>query len=88
MADKPHLNLIDTGSMCNNEINNLWIITDGSGGMDEVSVSILSRSETRKGDTFKYAWVMDSPLRTKEREVLQSILHLKSWNLKVFLHFD
>ena len=79
MADKPHLNLIVTGHIDNGKSTTMGHFLMDLGVVDERTIaSHASESEkTGKGDTFKYAWVMDN-IKDEKREVLQSILHSKN----------
>lgn len=71
MADKAHLNLIVTGHIDNGKSTTMGHFLMDLGVVDERTISQhASESEkTGKGDTFKYAWVMDNIKDERERGI-------------------
>ena len=62
MADKDHLNLIITGHIDNGKSTTMGHFLMDLGIVDERTIAAHAKEseETGKGDTFKYAWVMDN----------------------------
>ena len=62
MADKSHLNLIITGHIDNGKSPTMGHFLMDLGVVDERTIAAHAKEseETGKGDTFKYAWVMDN----------------------------
>ena len=62
MADKDHLNLIVTGHIDNGKSTTMGHFLMDLGVVDERTIAAHAKEseETGKGDTFKYAWVMDN----------------------------
>tara|TARA_Y100001949_G_scaffold169854_1_gene170313 strand:- start:2271 stop:3569 length:1299 start_codon:yes stop_codon:yes gene_type:complete len=62
MADKDHLNLIVTGHIDNGKSTTMGHFLMQMGVVDERTIAAHAKEseETGKGDTFKYAWVMDN----------------------------
>ena len=62
MADKDHLNLIVTGHIDNGKSTTMGHFLMDLGIVDERTIAAHAKEseETGKGDTFKYAWVMDN----------------------------
>jgi len=62
MADKSHLNLIITGHIDNGKSTTMGHFLMDLGVVDERTIAAHAKEseETGKGDTFKYAWVMDN----------------------------
>ena len=62
MADKDHLNLIITGHIDNGKSTTMGHFLMDLGVVDERTIAAHAKEseETGKGDTFKYAWVMDN----------------------------
>ena len=62
MADKEHLNMIITGHIDNGKSTTMGHFLMDLGVVDERTIAAHAKEseETGKGDTFKYAWVMDN----------------------------
>ena len=62
MADKDHLNLIITGHIDNGKSTTMGHFLMDLGIVDERTIAAHAKEseETGKGDSFKYAWVMDN----------------------------
>ena len=62
MADKEHLNMIITGHIDNGKSTTMGHFLMDLGVVDERTIAQHAKEseETGKGDTFKYAWVMDN----------------------------
>jgi len=62
MADKDHLNMIITGHIDNGKSTTMGHFLLDLGVVDERTISAHAKEseETGKGDSFKYAWVMDN----------------------------
>jgi elongation factor 1-alpha len=71
MADKPHLNLIVTGHVDHGKSTTMGHFLFDMGAVDQRTIEEYAREseKTGKGDTFKYAWVMDSLKDERERGV-------------------
>ena len=62
MADKDHMNMIITGHIDNGKSTTMGHFLLDLGVVDERTISAHAKEseETGKGDSFKYAWVMDN----------------------------
>ena len=62
MAEKEHLNMIITGHIDNGKSTTMGHFLMDLGVVDERTIAAHAKEseETGKGDTFKYAWVMDN----------------------------
>ena len=62
MADKDHLNMIITGHIDNGKSTTMGHFLLDLGVVDERTIAAHAKEseETGKGDSFKYAWVMDN----------------------------
>ncbi len=71
MADKPHLNLIVTGHIDNGKSTTMGHFLMDLGVVDERTITqhATESEKTGKGDTFKYAWVMDNIKDERERGI-------------------
>ena len=71
MADKPHLNLIVTGHVDHGKSTTMGHFLFDMGAVDQRTIEEYAKEseKTGKGDTFKYAWVMDSLKDERERGV-------------------
>ncbi len=71
MADKPHLNLIVTGHVDHGKSTTMGHFLFDMGAVDQRTIDEYAKEseKTGKGDTFKYAWVMDSLKDERERGV-------------------
>ena len=87
MANKDHLNLIITGHIDNGKSTTMGHFLMDLGVVDERTIQSHAEESEKigKGDTFKYAWVMDN-IKTRENVVSQSIWHFKSDTAKDDIH--
>jgi elongation factor 1-alpha len=71
MANKPHLNLIVTGHVDHGKSTTMGHFLFDMGAVDQRTIDEFAKEseKTGKGDTFKYAWVMDSLKDERERGV-------------------
>ncbi len=71
MANKPHLNLIVTGHVDHGKSTTMGHFLFDMGAVDRRTIDEYAKEseKTGKGDTFKYAWVMDSLKDERERGV-------------------
>ncbi|MDA4111471.1 MAG: translation elongation factor EF-1 subunit alpha [Thaumarchaeota archaeon] len=71
MAVKPHLNLIVTGHVDHGKSTSMGHFLFDMGAVDQRTIDEFAKEseKTGKGDTFKYAWVMDSLKDERERGV-------------------
>lgn len=86
MADKDHLNLIITGHIDNGKSTTMGHFLMDLGVVDERTIaSHAAESEkTGKGDTFKYAWVMDNIKDERERGITIDLAFQKFETKKYF----
>ncbi len=86
MATKPHLNLIVTGHIDNGKSTTMGHFLMDMGLVDERTIaSHAAESEkTGKGDTFKYAWVMDNIKDERERGITIDLAFQKFETPKYF----
>src|SRR5574338_273588 len=86
MATKPHLNLIVTGHIDNGKSTTMGHFLMDVGLVDERTIaSHAAESEkTGKGDTFKYAWVMDNIKDERERGITIDLAFQKFETPKYF----
>ena len=86
MADKPHLNMIITGHIDNGKSTTMGHFLMDLGVVDERTIaSHAEESEkTGKGDTFKYAWVMDNIKDERERGITIDLAFQKFETPKYF----
>ena len=86
MADKPHLNMIVTGHIDNGKSTTMGHFLMDLGVVDERTIaSHAAESEkTGKGDTFKYAWVMDNIKDERERGITIDLAFQKFESNKYF----
>jgi len=71
MADKPHLNLIVTGHVDQGKSTTMGHFLFDLGVIDQRTIDEYAKEseKTGAGDTFKYAWVLDSLKDERERGV-------------------
>ncbi|NIP62777.1 MAG: translation elongation factor EF-1 subunit alpha [Nitrosopumilaceae archaeon] len=71
MADKSHMNLIVTGHIDNGKSTTMGHFLMDLGVVDERTIAqhATESEKTGKGDTFKYAWVMDNIKDERERGI-------------------
>jgi elongation factor 1-alpha len=89
MAVKPHLNLIVTGHVDHGKSTTMGHFLFDMGAVDQRTIEEYAKEseKTGKGDTFKYAWVMDSLKDERERGVTIDLAFQKfetpkySWTL-------
>lgn len=86
MAEKEHLNLIITGHIDNGKSTTMGHFLMDLGVVDERTIaSHAAESEkTGKGDTFKYAWVMDNIKDERERGITIDLAFQKFETKKFF----
>ena len=71
MADKPHMNLIVTGHVDQGKSTTMGHFLFDLGVIDQRTIEEYAKEseKTGAGDTFKYAWVLDSLKDERERGV-------------------
>jgi elongation factor 1-alpha len=71
LANKPHMNLIVTGHVDHGKSTTMGHFLFDMGAVDQRTIDEYAKEseKTGKGDTFKYAWVMDSLKDERERGV-------------------
>ncbi|MGQ0375971.1 MAG: translation elongation factor EF-1 subunit alpha [Nitrososphaerota archaeon] len=86
MADKPHLNLIVTGHIDNGKSTTMGHFLMDLGLIDERTIAqhAAESEKTGKGDTFKYAWVMDNIKDERERGITIDLAFQKFETPKYF----
>ena len=86
MADKPHLNLIITGHIDNGKSTTMGHFLMDLGVVDERTIAQHAEEseKTGKGDTFKYAWVMDNIKDERERGITIDLAFQKFESSKYF----
>jgi elongation factor 1-alpha len=86
MADKPHLNLIVTGHIDNGKSTTMGHFLMDLGVVDErtIAAHAAESEKTGKGDTFKYAWVMDNIKDERERGITIDLAFQKFETPKFF----
>src|SRR5574342_1354866 len=70
-SKKPHLNMIVTGHIDNGKSTTMGHLLMDLGLVDErtIAAHAAESEKTGKGDTFKYAWVMDNIKDERERGI-------------------
>ena len=86
MADKPHLNMIITGHIDNGKSTTMGHFLMQLGVVDERTIQQHAEEseKTGKGDTFKYAWVMDNIKDERERGITIDLAFQKFETPKYF----
>lgn len=86
MADKAHLNLIITGHIDNGKSTTMGHFLMDLGIVDERTIAqhAVESEKTGKGDTFKYAWVMDNIKDERERGITIDLAFQKFETSKYF----
>ncbi len=86
MATKPHLNLIVTGHVDHGKSTTMGHFLFDMGAVDQRTIDEFAKEseKTGKGDTFKYAWVMDSLKDERERGVTIDLAFQKFETPKYF----
>ena len=86
MATKPHLNMIVTGHIDNGKSTTMGHFLMDLGVVDERTIAAhgAESEKTGKGDTFKYAWVMDNIKDERERGITIDLAFQKFESSKYF----
>jgi len=86
MAVKPHLNMIVTGHIDNGKSTTMGHFLMDLGVVDERTIAAhgAESEKTGKGDTFKYAWVMDNIKDERERGITIDLAFQKFETPKYF----
>ncbi len=86
MADKPHLNMIITGHIDNGKSTTMGHFLMDLGVVDERTIQQHAEESEKigKGDTFKYAWVMDNIKDERERGITIDLAFQKFETPKYF----
>ena len=86
MAVKPHLNMIVTGHIDNGKSTTMGHFLMDLGVVDERTIAAhgAESEKTGKGDTFKYAWVMDNIKDERERGITIDLAFQKFESAKYF----
>ena len=86
MAVKPHLNMIVTGHIDNGKSTTMGHFLMDLGVVDERTIAAhgVESEKTGKGDTFKYAWVMDNIKDERERGITIDLAFQKFESAKYF----
>ncbi len=76
MADKDHMNMIITGHIDNGKSTTMGHFLLDLGVVDERTIAAHAKEseETGKGDSFKYAWVMDNIKDERARGITNFLL--------------
>ena len=85
-SKKPHMNLVVTGHVDNGKSTTVGHLMVDLGVIDQRTIdSFAKESEaTGKGDTFKYAWVLDSIKDERERGITIDLAFQKFETPKFF----
>jgi len=86
MADKDHLNMIITGHIDNGKSTTMGHFLMDLGIIDERTIAQHAEESEKigKGDTFKYAWVMDNIKDERERGITIDLAFQKFESKKFF----
>ena len=86
MANKDHLNLIITGHIDNGKSTTMGHFLMDLGVVDERTIQSHAEESEKigKGDTFKYAWVMDNIKDERERGITIDLAFQKFESAKYF----
>ncbi len=85
-SKKPHLNLIVTGHVDNGKSTLVGHLLFDTGAIDQRTIDEFAKEseKTGKGDTFKYAWVLDKLKDERERGVTIDLAFQKFETKKFF----
>jgi elongation factor 1-alpha len=85
-SKKPHLNMIVTGHIDNGKSTTMGHMLMDLGLVDErtIAAHAAESEKTGKGDTFKYAWVMDNIKDERERGITIDLAFQKFESAKYF----
>ena len=86
MADKPHLNMIITGHIDNGKSTTMGHFLMDLGVVDERTIQQHAEEseKTGKGDSFKYAWVLDNIKDERQRGITIDLAFQKFETPKLF----
>ena len=85
-SKKPHLNMIVVGHIDNGKSTTMGHLLMDLGLVDErtIAAHAAESEKTGKGDTFKYAWVMDNIKDERERGITIDLAFQKFETPKYF----
>lgn len=85
-SKKPHLNIVVTGHVDNGKSTTVGHLLVDLGTIDQRTIDQYAKESeaTGKGDTFKYAWVMDSIKDERERGITIDLAFQKFETAKYF----
>src|SRR5262245_65166019 len=85
-SKKPHMNLVVTGHVDNGKSTTVGHLLVDLGAIDQRTIDAYAKESeaTGKGDTFKYAWVLDSIKEERDRGVTIDLAFQKFETQKFF----
>ena len=85
-SKKPHMNLVVTGHVDNGKSTTVGHLLVDLGAIDQRTIDQYAKESeaTGKGDTFKYAWVLDSIKDERERGITIDLAFQKFETSKYF----
>ncbi|MEW5840330.1 translation elongation factor EF-1 subunit alpha [Nitrososphaera sp.] len=85
-SKKPHMNIVVTGHVDNGKSTTVGHLLVDLGAIDQRTIDAYAKESeaTGKGDTFKYAWVMDSIKDERERGITIDLAFQKFETSKYF----
>ena len=85
-SKKPHMNLVVTGHVDNGKSTTVGHLLVDLGAIDQRTIEQYAKESeaTGKGDTFKYAWVLDSIKDERERGITIDLAFQKFETSKYF----